>query len=141
VSQLSDLARPFSDSHVRTNLGSFDASYVDHAVIDQRLLQVVGPFDWDVREFILGPERMIVGCVGTLSCETDGRPVTVSEVGDVANPKPPNGENAQIAASQASKRCAKRLGLGLHLRSGDLCFLDKALSDSHAKARSAEAAS
>ncbi len=141
MSQLSDLARPFPDSHVRTKPGSFNAPYVDHAVINQRLLQVVGAFDWDVREFIMGPEGMIVGCVGALSCEIDGRRVTVSEVGDVANPKPANGENAQIAASQAFKRCAMRLGLGLHLWSGELYFLDKALNESHAKAPSAQVSS
>ena len=101
MSQLSELARPFPDSHIRNKPGSYNAPYVDHAAINQRLLQVVGPFDWEVREFILSPEGLIVGCVGTLVCEIDGRRVTISEVGDVANPKPANGENAQIAASQA----------------------------------------
>ena len=76
--------------------------------------------------------RAVVG--QTLSCEIDGRRVTVSEVGDVANPKDANGENAQIASSQAFKRCAMRLGLGLHLWSGELYFLDKALNDSTASA-------
>jgi hypothetical protein len=141
VSPLSDLTRPFPDSHVRTKPGGFDASYVDPAAINQRLPQVIGPFDWDVPEFIFGPERVILGCAETLSCETTGRRVTVSELGIVGNPKPPNGKNAQIAASQDPKRCAKRLGLGPHLCSGDLYILDKALSDSRTKARFAEAAS
>ncbi len=130
MSQLSELARPFPETHTKTKPGSYSAPYVDHAVINQRLLQVVGPFDWEVREFIMNPEGLIAGCVGTLSCEIDGRRVTISEVGDVANPKPANGENAQIAASQAFKRCAMRLGLGLHLWSGDLYFLDKVLTES-----------
>jgi hypothetical protein len=73
----------------------------------------------------MSPEGLIVGCVGTLSCEIDGRRVTVSEVGDVANPTEANGQNAQIASSQAFKRCAMRIGLGLHLWSGDRYFLDK----------------
>ncbi len=130
MSQLSELARTFPESHIKSKPGSYSAPYVDHAVINQRLLQVVGPFDWDVREFIMSPEGLIAGCVGTLTCEIDGRRVTVSEVGDVANPKPANGENAQIASSQAFKRCAMRLGLGLHLWSGELYFLDKALGES-----------
>lgn len=130
MSQLSELARPFPESYIKTKPGSYSAPYVDHAVINQRLLQVVGAFDWSVGEFIVNPDGLISGCVGTLSCEIDGRRVTISEIGDVANPKPANGENAQIAASQAFKRCAMRLGLGLHLWSGDLYFLDKALSDS-----------
>lgn len=65
--------------------------------------------------------------------------MTVSEVGDVANPKDANGENAQIASSQAFKRCAMRLGLGLHLWSGGLYFLDKALGEeSESRARGTE---
>lgn len=138
MSQLSELARKFPDSHVKSKPGGYNAPYVDHAVINQRLLQVVGPFDWNVREFITSREGLIVGCVGTLSCEIDGRQVTVSEVGDVANPKDANGENAQIASSQAFKRCAMRLGLGLHLWSGELYFLDKALNDSTASAGAGE---
>lgn len=127
MSQLSDLARPFPDSYIRNKPGTYSAPYVDHAVINQRLLQVVGAFDYGVREFITNPDGLIAGCVGTLTCEIDGRRVTISEVGDVANPKSANGENAQIASSQAFKRCAMRLGLGLHLWSGDLYFLDRVL--------------
>lgn len=127
MSQLSDLARQFPESHIRSKPGTFSAPYVDHAVINQRLLQVVGPFDYEVREFITNPDGLIAGCVGTLTCEIDGRRVTISEIGDVASPKSANGENAQIASSQAFKRCAMRLGLGLHLWSGDLYFLDRVL--------------
>jgi hypothetical protein len=130
MSQLSELARKFPKSHIQSKPGSYNAPYVDHAVINQRLLQVVGPFDWDVREFIMSTEGQIVGCVGTLSCEIDGRRVTVSEVGDVANPTAANGQNAQIASSQAFKRCAMRIGLGLHLWSGDRYFLDKPTGES-----------
>ena len=129
MSQLRELARKFTGKYVRNKPGGYEAPYVDHAVINQRLLQVVGPFDWDVREFITDADGTISGCVGTLSCEIDGRRVTVSEVGDVTAPKKSNGENAQIASSQAFKRCAMRLGLGLHLWSRDLYFLEKALTD------------
>lgn len=129
MSQLLDLARKFTGKYVRNNPGSYEAPYVDHAVINQRLLRVVGPFDWDVREFITDPDGTITGCVGTLSCEIDGRRVTVSEVGDVGASKRSNGENAQVAASQAFKRCAMRLGLGLHLWSKELHFLEKALTE------------
>lgn len=139
MSQLAELARTFPQSYVKSKPGSFSAPYVDHAVINQRLLQVVGPFDWAVREFITNADGLIAGCVGTLTCEVDGRRVSISEVGDVSSPKPANGENAQIASSQAFKRCAMRLGLGLHLWSGDLYFLDKALSGSDPGALSEQA--
>jgi len=92
-----------------------------------------------VREFITSPDRLIVGCVGTLSCEIDGRRVTVSKVGDAANPKAANGEKPEIASSQAFKRCAMRLGLGLHLWSGKHYFPYRALGEaSEPRARGVE---
>ena len=51
----------------------------------------------------------------------------VTEVGDVEHPGGNNGSNLKNAASDALKRCAMRLGVGLHLWSQDNYYLDRAL--------------
>jgi hypothetical protein len=57
----------------------------------------------------------------------DGDFVTVTEVGDVEHPSGNNGSNLKNASSDALKRCAMRLGCGLHLWSGENFYLDRAL--------------
>jgi hypothetical protein len=53
--------------------------------------------------------------------------VSITEVGDVERPGDNNGSNLKNASSDALKRCAMRLGVGLHLWSQDNYYLDKAL--------------
>ena len=43
MEQLYELSRPFPESLVKQKPGKFAASYVEHSVISQRLLEVVGP--------------------------------------------------------------------------------------------------
>lgn len=129
MSQLSELAKPFTGKYVKEKPGNFAASYVEHGDITQRLLQVVGPFDFRVTELIRNADGEVEGCLAELTCEIDGREVTVVEVGDVENPgSKNNGARAKDAASDAIKRCAMRLGLGLHLWCQDHYFLDRALA-------------
>jgi len=129
MSELSELARPFEGKYVKEKPGSFKAVYVEHGDITQRLLQVVGPFHFAVTELIRGGGGEVEGCLATLTCEVDGVTVSVTEVGDVEQPGGKNnGARAKDAASDAIKRCAMRLGLGLHLWCGDHYFLDKALA-------------
>jgi hypothetical protein len=133
MSQLAQLAKPFTGKYVKEKPGKFAASYVEHGDITQRLLQVVGPFDFQVLELIRNPSGEVEGCLASLSVEVDGRTVRVVEVGDVENPGGKNnGARAKDAASDAIKRCAMRLGLGLHLWTQDHYFLDKALERSPA---------
>jgi hypothetical protein len=64
----------------------------------------------------------------------DGDFVTITEVGDVEHPSGNNASNLKNAASDALKRCAMRLGVGLHLWSQDNYYLDKALEKRRATA-------
>jgi hypothetical protein len=125
--QLYELARPFPDRLVKQKPGKFAASYVEHSVISQRLLEVVGPHTFTVDKPVTNPDGVVVGCLATLECMVDGDFVTITEVGDVEHPGTNNASNLKNAASDALKRCAMRLGVGLHLWSQDNYYLDKAL--------------
>jgi hypothetical protein len=126
MSQLSELARPFPARLVKEKPGKFAAAYVSHDTVNQRLLEVVGPFTWEIVQVVTNPDGVVSGCLGRLTVEVDGRTVSVTEAGDVERPDGNNGSNLKSASSDAFKRAAMRLGLGLHLWSTDY-FLDKAL--------------
>ena len=125
MTQLEDLAKPLPEKYVHSNpAGEGRGSYVNHAVITQRLLELVGPFEQRVVEIVRGSYTVkgevhegIVGCVLSLSVFIDGRFVTVEEVGDCEQPSnwPHDGARLKDAISDALKRCAMRLGLGLFL--------------------------
>jgi hypothetical protein len=125
VTQLRQLATPLPERFVERKPGGRGGDFVSHDVITQRLLAIVGPFDTDVRELIRDPDGTITGCLLALTCEVDGRPTTIVEVGDVehAGNAENNGARAKLAASDAIKRCAMRLGVGLHLWSQDAYVL------------------
>ena len=127
MTQLYQLARQFPANLVKQKPGKFAAAYVEHSVISQRLLEVVGPHSFEVKQPITNPDGTVTGCLAALSCTIDGFPVVVVEVGDVEHPSQNNAANLKNAASDALKRCAMRLGVGLHLWSQDNYYLDKAL--------------
>ena len=127
MSQLEELARKFPDRLVKQKPGKFAAAYVEHSVIVQRLLEVVGPFTFRVDELIRDADGTVSGCLASLSVTVDGREVVIREVGDVEHPTTNAGQNAKSASSDSLKRCAMRLGLGLSLWSQDNYYLDKAL--------------
>jgi hypothetical protein len=130
MSQLSEIARPFPASLIKAKPGGkFQAAYVEHSVVVQRLLEVVGPFTFRVDELIRDADGVVCGCLATLEVVIDGTPVVIREVSDVEHPSSGNaGGNAKAAASDAIKRCAARLGLGLHLWAQENYYLDKALA-------------
>lgn len=128
MSQLSELARQFPATLVKQKPGKFAAAYVEHSVISQRLLEVVGPHSFEVKQPITNPDGVVTGCLAALSVVIDGMPVVVVEVGDVEHPGTNNASNLKNAASDALKRCAMRLGVGLHLWAGEgSYYLDRAL--------------
>ena len=105
--------------------------YVPHFVISQILLATVGPYNFEVKEILYGhadevkgkdktwpsQPNVIVGAVCTLSCSIYYQPVTIEEVGSIhqAAKEPSDGDRLKKATSDALKRCAMRLGLGVHL--------------------------
>ena len=133
MSQLHELSRPFPASLIKQKPGGFKAAYVEHSVISQRLLEVVGPHSFEVKQPISNPDGTIVGCLAALSVTIDGFAVVVVEVGDCERPGDSNAQNLQMAASSALKRCAMRLGVGLHLWSGENYYLNAALEKREGK--------
>lgn len=119
--QLIQLVRSFPPTLVSTLPGSGgrpSIDYVSHAVIRQRLLQVCGVYDWDVTlPFKSGAEKEPVAVVGTLTVIVDRRPTSVAGVGQ--------GADAKTAESDAFKRAAMNVGLGLHLWAGKDFFLER----------------
>lgn len=151
MSDLYELSRPFEGKYVkRPPTGKF-GSYIKHSTITERLISIVGPFDYEIMQVIRGdapaiigssdagytkekphyPARKdaVVGCIARMTVTIDDRMVSVSEAGDVEEPAMNNdGQNLKDASSDAIKRCAMRFGLGLHLWSQDDYFLDKQLA-------------
>jgi hypothetical protein len=128
TADLYQLARPFPEAFiVKKPGGKFQADYVAHGVITSRLLEVLGPFDWSIAKVITNAEGIAVGCIGRLEVQVDGRPVVVEEVGDCEQISPNSASNLKMASSDALKRAAMRLGLGLHLWVGEHYYLDRAL--------------
>jgi hypothetical protein len=96
--------------------GGFAAKYVAHSRVVEKLIAVLGPFDYEVTQLIKEADGTVTGCVAKLTVTIDGQVVTVSEVGDVENPGAKNnGARAKDASSDAIKRCAMRLGVGLEM--------------------------
>jgi hypothetical protein len=125
---LAELARPFPTDFVERKDGS---DYVAHHVVNQRLLSIVGPFDFELVQVIRGD--IVVGGIWRLTCAIDGRQVRVEEVGDVGDVHnwAHDGARLKDAASDALKRCSMRLGLGLHLWAQEHYFLDQQLRAQH----------
>jgi hypothetical protein len=145
---LVELARRFPDGFVERKDGN---DYVAHHVVNQRLLSIVGPFDFELVEVVRGDvaavapdpagrsrrakagtpalHNVVVGGIWRLTCWIDGHRVRIEEVGDVGDVHtwPHDGARLKDAVSDALKRCAMRLGLGLHLWAQEHYFLDQQL--------------
>ena len=108
MSQLAKLATPFQDKFIETKPGKFAAAYVPHGIVTQFLLGIVGAYDFSID---------VTGCLCTLVVDVDGRTTSIQEVGECENPTnwKTDGARLKACASDGIKRCAMRLGLGLHL--------------------------
>ena len=137
---LQDRLKPFPSRLIHTN-PSGGGSYVKHSVVVQRLLDLFDAYDFELVEVLRGdvaaippnpqgsskrakegaPEliHVVVGVVCRLSVEVDGRPTRIEEVGD----------RLKDAMSDAIKRCAARLGVGLHLWAQDEAYLHSKLKN------------
>ena len=140
MKQLYELSRIFPDKFIHKNPTGF-GDYIQHSVIRQRILSVLGGYSQEVKHIIRekltdkqGVEReVITGVILALTVEIDGELVTIEEAGDVEQPFnwKRYGARMKDAISDAVKRCAMALGIGLHLWSqfdGESeYFLDKQL--------------
>lgn len=128
-SQLRDLVRRIPAGYIKTKPGGFQADYVSHADIQQVLLAKLGPCTQEVKELIYNAEGQVQGCILRVSYQIDGETVVIEEAGDVERPGANNGANAKNAVSDAVKRCAMRVGVGLHLWSQENYVLDRMAQD------------
>lgn len=141
MSDLHRLSIPFPPKMVDRKQG---ADYVNHGVVQQRLIGTIGPPDQKVVQFIRGDfdevktnagkdnervwpgrEDAIVGVVLGCTYHVDGRAVYVEDVGTPEGYyiAPHDGERAKKAISDAVKRCAKQVGVALNLWSKGAYFL------------------
>lgn len=139
--QLQQLAKPFPDHMIHANPGSGNrGSYVKHSAVRQKLLAVVGPYRWAIVDILRDADtNQVCGCIGALTCRIDGELVTVHGAGDCENPKnwPHDGPRLKDAESDAIKRAAMNLGVGLHLWAQDEYVLDRQLAKGGESAGSA----
>jgi len=139
MKQLHELSKRFPDSFIHDNPSGY-GDYIQHSVIRQRLLSVLGAYSTDIVETIYDGE-IVTGVILKLTCVVDGKEVSVVEAGDVEKPQnwKTNGARMKDAMSDAIKRCAMALGVGLHLWSQmngkDEYFLDKQLEKEMSKSK------
>ena len=118
------MSRVFPDKFIHKNPTGF-GDYIQHSVIRQRLLSVVGAYSQEVKHIIRetltdkqGKDvEVVTGVILALTVEIDGELVTVGEAGDVEQPFNWRTDGARLkdAVSDAVKRCAMAMGVGLHL--------------------------
>ena len=138
---LHELAKPFPQKYIHKNPTGF-GEYIQHSVIRQRLLSVLGPFEQRVIQVFKeemtdkqGKTKTVTtGVVLEMTFNIAGRDISVQEVGDVEQPFNWKTEGARMkdAVSDAVKRCAMAIGCGLHLwarhEGKSEYFLDQQLS-------------
>ena len=145
------LARAIPKKFIEKKPGS-GADYVPHFVVEQVIIASVGAFDWEVVKTIRGyvPEwtsrdgnksfgpfqDAIVGVIVRMTLTIDGRRVVIEEVGstDAGAYEFNDAERLKKAMSDGLKRCAMRVGVGLHLwcKTNEQFFLPRFLRDAEA---------
>lgn len=125
------LAQPFPKKFVQQAPQGKNGEFINHAVVNQRLLQVVGPFDFHIVREIYN-DKTLTGVVGALILTIDGVRYRIEEVGNIELTEKrdgsglvdlDNGQRLKKASSDAFKRCAMRFGVGLDLWSKGQYFL------------------
>lgn len=136
---LTDRLKPFPPRLIHEN-PSGGGSYVKHSVIKQRLMALYGSYDFEVVEILrcdvdgipANPNgksarakagrpdliHVVVGAVCRLRVtDSEGRVTIIEDVGDCEDPHnwPHDGARMKDATSDAIKRCAAHVGVGLHL--------------------------
>lgn len=130
-----DFVRPFPANFIHQNPNGYGV-YVEHSTVVQRILQVAGPYHFEVVKILHGDvidtktndvvlPNVVVGAVCRLTLEINGKSYCYEEVGDVEHPGNWRHDGARMkdAMSDAIKRCAMRAGIGLHLWAQDEFYL------------------
>lgn len=117
-----ELARPFPSNYVKEVQG---ADYVPHHIVNQRAIHIFGePPKVEILREIYDGEKL-TGVVMRMTIFG----LWSEEAGASDNPQSKtNGDRLKDACSDAYKRCAMRLGLGLHLWAQKDYFLFDALT-------------
>lgn len=148
---LTKMLCPFPVKVIKNN-PSGGGTYVAHHVVEQRLIDVLGcaprtAVTHVIRGWVPGKapnpqgeskrakagvpvlENAVVGVILRMTCAVDGRECVVEEAGDCEDPHNWANDGARLkdAMSDAYKRCAMRLGVGLHLWAQDDFYLFKKL--------------
>jgi len=136
---ITQLVWPFPSDVIKKN-PSGGGDYVPHPIVEQRLIFVLGrPPTTELVEVVRGTvlekppdpkgksarakkgspqlDDAVVGVILRMTVVIDGERVEVTEVGDCEDPHNWTTDGARLkdAFSDAYKRCAMRLGVGLHL--------------------------
>ena len=129
ISQLQSLAKRIPKSYIKTKPGGFAADYCSHADVQQMLIAKLGvPPSQEVTQIIRSADGQAQGVVLRMVFNIDGQTVVIDEVGECERPGQNEGLNVKNAVSDAVKRCAMRIGLGLELWCQETYVLDKALA-------------
>jgi hypothetical protein len=126
--QIAALYRAIPRKYIKPAPAGKFGTYVPHWVIQQAIVDAVGPFSWELVQVLRGDSAgtvkgkqvsysdVITGAVYRMTATIDGDRVTIEEPGSVvAYLQSDDGERLKKASSDALKRCGMRLGVGLHL--------------------------
>ena len=114
--QLQDLAKRLPEKWIKEKGTGFAAKYCSHGDIQQALLAKVGPTSQRVVKIIHAPEGNIIqGVILEMVFHIDLEPVVIQEIGESERDTGNNALNLKNSVSDAIKRCAMRVGLGLEL--------------------------
>lgn len=128
MNQLQALAKRIPKSYIKKKPGGFAADYCSHADVQQMLIAKLGvPPSQEITQIIRSAEGQAQGVVLRMVFNIDGQTVVIDEVGECERPGQNEGLNVKNAVSDAVKRCAMRVGLGLELWCQETYVLDRVL--------------
>jgi len=126
--QLQDLAKPLPEKWIKEKGTGFAAKYCSHGDIQQALLAKLGPTSQRIVKEIYNSEgNVLEGVILEMVFHIDLEPVVIQEIGESERDTGNNALNLKNSVSDAVKRCAMRVGLGLELWTENYA-LDKALA-------------
>ena len=93
-SQREELIQPFPDQYIDKK-GKY--SYIKHGQLAQRLIQVVGPFNFFVKELIFDSDQVLTGAIVRLELYIDGEYQIIEQTGAIEHRQDNNAQNLKHA--------------------------------------------